>query len=840
MKKLSCIISLLWALMNASQLMSQHFQAADSLSFPTLSNARVFWADLDKNSYQDALIFGIDSLGKSEVFILKNDSLKSSSPFQLSTEVLFPEIPALANIHISFADFNQDTFQDLLITGIDSTQNFVVQIWENKKDFNFEIYNSNISNWEFAAGEWVDLDKNGTYDLVITGARKNNQKEVVCYKNENGNFVEITTSIPGLSEAGITLLEADGNTLTDLIISGKDELDQWKTIQINNNGAFEFAYTIIEENFGGNRLSTGDLNHDGMPEFAISGKYNGENSQTRFYLNSNGTFSQPTFLNNGQATELLIADLNKDGFVDIFYSGEDENANSQLLIYQYDSAGSDLSTIQYLVIDTLLPNIKNASLSDADNDGDLDFLLIDDATGISGIYQNQFPGENNMPFAPVDPFAIGIHGRTMFSWIPTTDDHTPVEALTYDIFIIKEKSSEDSLLVSPNFGNGGARHLPAHGITGHNPNYTLNKLVEGQLDWGIQAIDNSLANKPSNNICNGNGFYNCIDITLKDTVACYGNTLTLADPVEGQTAIWFSLKDGYLGEFDTLHFDPVENDTIFYVVKNDFSCALGVSWSIEVAPELELKLGNDTTLCQTGELSFSIDSDGWEKVEWISANQGNLGSDSNITLTFLESDMIKLIATDSSGCIYSDSVNINIPEIKAYASEDVTIQEGESTQLEAFNALTAQWSPDYYIDDSQSISPTVSPLITTNYFVQMQDSSGCKVIDTVVVTVERAILTGTVFIPNLFTPNSDGSNDNFKIYGLQNVNTVSFHIFDSSGNKVYQSDDPNSLQATGWDGTKSGRMLKNGTYFWRIAGEYQNGEPILVGGKNEGYLTLLK
>ncbi|CAN0516276.1 unnamed protein product, partial [Scytosiphon promiscuus] len=161
-------------------------------------------------------------------------------------------IPTLTDAHVAFSDFTQDTFQDLLITGMDSKQNFVAQVWANKQDFKFELYGVNISNWQSGIGEWVDLDRDGTYDLIFTGVRKNNQKEVVSYKNENGNFVEIPTSIPGLSSAGITLLDIDGNAFTDFIISGKDATDQWKTIQVNNNGAFKFTYTIIEENFGGN------------------------------------------------------------------------------------------------------------------------------------------------------------------------------------------------------------------------------------------------------------------------------------------------------------------------------------------------------------------------------------------------------------------------------------------------------------------------------------------------------------------------------------------------------------------------------------------------------------
>lgn len=68
-----------------------------------------------------------------------------------------------------------------------------------------------------------------------------------------------------------------------------------------------------------------------------------------------------------------------------------------------------------------------------------------------------------------------------------------------------------------------------------------------------------------------------------------------------------------------------------------------------------------------------------------------------------------------------------------------------------------------------------------------------------------------VEMPNVFTPNGDGSNDLFRPVTLQGVSSISFRIYNRWGQELFQT---NQLEA-GWDGrTPSGRPVPAGTYFW--------------------------
>ncbi len=67
----------------------------------------------------------------------------------------------------------------------------------------------------------------------------------------------------------------------------------------------------------------------------------------------------------------------------------------------------------------------------------------------------------------------------------------------------------------------------------------------------------------------------------------------------------------------------------------------------------------------------------------------------------------------------------------------------------------------------------------------------------------------TLNIPNIFTPNGDGINDNFHIKYSNRPEGFSIHIFTRNGQKVYSSANPDFV----WDGNG----MSSGTYFYIIS-----------------------
>jgi len=74
--------------------------------------------------------------------------------------------------------------------------------------------------------------------------------------------------------------------------------------------------------------------------------------------------------------------------------------------------------------------------------------------------------------------------------------------------------------------------------------------------------------------------------------------------------------------------------------------------------------------------------------------------------------------------------------------------------------------------------------------------------------VQDSVATPTLFVPEIFSPNSDGVNDVLDVFG--NYNEIRLFIYSLSGEIVYIMN-PNRIP---WDGTMSGNDMPNGVYFW--------------------------
>lgn len=123
------------------------------------------------------------------------------------------------------------------------------------------------------------------------------------------------------------------------------------------------------------------------------------------------------------------------------------------------------------------------------------------------------------------------------------------------------------------------------------------------------------------------------------------------------------------------------------------------------------------------------------------------------------------------------------------------------------NNVTYNWQPSTGLSCSDCPNPTVTAYQTTDYTVAVSMINGtatCYGYANLHVEVQPQM---PVFIPNTFTPNGDGNNDLFLIYG-QDIKTVDLKIFNRWGELVFESNN----QFVGWDGTYKG-VLQNPAVF---------------------------
>ncbi|HNQ68434.1 MAG TPA: gliding motility-associated C-terminal domain-containing protein [Bacteroidales bacterium] len=199
-----------------------------------------------------------------------------------------------------------------------------------------------------------------------------------------------------------------------------------------------------------------------------------------------------------------------------------------------------------------------------------------------------------------------------------------------------------------------------------------------------------------------------------------------------------------------------------------------------------------------------------------------------------------LLMLDANNCeITQDFTIVNedyIPDL-AVSSNVSEIFEGEQVSLLAQSSVNGSysWDNESVLNNSNIANPAATPKETTLFEVLFRDENGCVNTDTIRIKVKEVICGDPyLFVPNAFTPNSDGNNDYFKPYFPFNMVTeVYFAVFDRWGAILYETTDLNAL---GWDGTYKGEKLATDVFVYWIKARCLNGEEY----NHQGNVTLLR
>lgn len=135
---------------------------------------------------------------------------------------------------------------------------------------------------------------------------------------------------------------------------------------------------------------------------------------------------------------------------------------------------------------------------------------------------------------------------------------------------------------------------------------------------------------------------------------------------------------------------------------------------------------------------------------------------------------------------------------------------------------------DWYSQDSldctdNCFNQQVSPYVTTLYEVEVMDENGCPATADVIVNVQ---FDRSVYIPNVFSPNGDGLNDYFRVFGNSAVLQVKrMLIADRWGEIVFEAE--NILleeEQKFWDGIHRGEKMNDDVLVYYVVVEYIDGK----------------
>jgi gliding motility-associated-like protein len=181
------------------------------------------------------------------------------------------------------------------------------------------------------------------------------------------------------------------------------------------------------------------------------------------------------------------------------------------------------------------------------------------------------------------------------------------------------------------------------------------------------------------------------------------------------------------------------------------------------------------------------------------------------------------------------TVSAGVPEgqlLQLELGDDETIQLGDSVLIDPlydFTPASWTWTPTEGLSQPDTFVTYAAPTETTIYQLEMADANGCTVSDIIRIFVEQDI---NVYIPTVFSPNGDGSNDVLMIFAGQGVAEIeSFQIFDRWGNQVFiqgpfQPNDP----LYGWDGRLNGEEMNAAVFVYFAQVRLITGEVVILKG----------
>ena len=379
------------------------------------------------------------------------------------------------------------------------------------------------------------------------------------------------------------------------------------------------------------------------------------------------------------------------------------------------------------------------------------------------------------------------------------------------------------------------------GFNAANGTLTTTALAVGQLDFVYTVSGNGICPDDTEMVSVVINPNPVADAGVDQSLDCKDPTVSLQSTNTGVSYEWQEASPGGILGSTTQSSVVVGSAGVYtLVVTNEFGCV--DEDQVEVTQSLEAPVAAfsvDEISCFGAEdASILIDS----IVGGVAPYEITINGQSTNGLFNLGAGEYVIEVTGANGCNTIEEILIEEPgellvDLVADINERNLLTFGDSVLLDAAyqpldRALdTVVWSPI----ESGELQVWAQPEVETTYTVTIIDENGCVSTDDITIFVERV---RPVFIPNVFSPNEDGTNDIFYIQGGEQIREIkSFYVFSRWGESLYEvfNFQPNN-PGFGWDGTHRGQEVNSGVYVYIAEIEFNDGEVLLY----KGDVTLMR
>lgn len=315
--------------------------------FANVGYSSIAFADVDGDTDIDVLITGQDSSNQRISKLYTNDGNG------IFMEVIGTPFENVTNSSVAFADIDNDMDMDVLITGIGAFGNPKAILYTNDGNGVFtEVVGTPFEGVHSSSIAFADIDNDTDMDVLITGFSSLTLPIISkLYTNDgSGTFTEVTGTIfEGVHQSSTAFADIDGDTDIDVLITGQNSsgLSSSKLYTNNGSGVFTEVIGVPFENVFASSVAFADVDGDADLDVLITGQNspNFDQPVSKLYTNNgNGIFTEITGtpFENVFGSSIAFADIDNDTDMDILITGV--NSSNQLLSKLYENNTINVNT----------------------------------------------------------------------------------------------------------------------------------------------------------------------------------------------------------------------------------------------------------------------------------------------------------------------------------------------------------------------------------------------------------------------------------------------------------------------------------------------------------------
>ncbi|MFZ9956487.1 MAG: gliding motility-associated C-terminal domain-containing protein, partial [Flavobacteriales bacterium] len=277
-----------------------------------------------------------------------------------------------------------------------------------------------------------------------------------------------------------------------------------------------------------------------------------------------------------------------------------------------------------------------------------------------------------------------------------------------------------------------------------------------------------------------------------DQKVCDGEVVVLSSVAPAASYLW---SDGS----SNAQLNVNKSGKYSLTVTDSKGCKNSDQVEVNVVPLPVVDLGDDQEICE-GDSATLLVSDTDATYVW------STGEKSSAILVGSSQSIILSQYYDTQCMVRDTAIVVVVPYPVSTLGNDTTVCFGETLG----GALTIEASnfADNFLWSDGSTNSNIAVSAKGTYSVTMTNGKNCTTNDEIKV---NEFCKTSIFMPNAFTPNNDGTNDVFYVEGMY-VEDFHLLIFNRWGEVVFESFDINN----GWDGTVLGDKAQIDVYVVKL------------------------